>query len=184
VTTHADAALSRQIAGLVRDVPDFPEPGVVFKDISPLLADHAGFTAVITALAAAGRNPDGAPAVDKVAGIEARGFILAAPIALSLGAGFVPIRKAGKLPGATYQQSYALEYGEATLEVHQDAFATGERVLLVDDVLATGGTLEASSALVERSGAKVHAMAVLIELGFLKGCDRVVRHPLLTLLTV
>lgn len=184
MTDRTDTDIGRLIARLVRDVPDFPEPGVVFKDISPLLADHVGFTAVIAALAVAGRDAEGAPVVDKVAGIEARGFILAAPMALSLGAGFVPVRKAGKLPGATYQQSYALEYAESTLEVHQDAFAPGERVLLVDDVLATGGTMQASSALVERSGAKVHAMAVLIELGFLNGRDRVVRHPLLALLTV
>lgn len=172
------------VAGLVRDIPDFPEPGIVFKDISPLLADHDGLTAVIAALAEAGRDAAGVPVVDKVAGIEARGFILAVPVALALGAGFVPVRKAGKLPGATFHQSYALEYGEAALEVHQDAFAAGDRVLLVDDVLATGGTLEASAMLVERAGAKVHAMTVLIELGFLKGCERVIRYPMSALLTV
>jgi adenine phosphoribosyltransferase len=172
------------VASRIRDVPDFPEPGVVFKDISPLLADHRSFSAVIAALAEAGRDAAGAPVVDKVAGVEARGFILAAPVALALGAGFVPVRKAGKLPGPTYEESYALEYAEATLEVHQDAFAAGERVLLIDDVLATGGTLEASAALVERAGGKVHGMAVLIELEFLHGRDRVVRHPLSSLLTV
>ncbi len=187
--TGIDSSASGPVIGtlvksLVRDVPDFPEPGIVFKDISPLLADHQAFTEVISALARSGRDAAGAPTVDKVAGIEARGFILAAPVALTLGAGFVPVRKAGKLPGATYQHSYALEYGEATLEVHQDAFQSGERVLLVDDVLATGGTLEASAALVERSGAKVEAMTVLIELGFLRGRQRVVRHPLSALLTV
>jgi adenine phosphoribosyltransferase len=182
MTSAAD--ISALLTELIRDVPDFPEPGIVFKDISPLLADHHGFTAVIAALATAGRDAVGAPVVDKVAGIEARGFILAAPVALALGAGFVPVRKAGKLPGPTYQQSYSLEYAEATLEVHQDAFTAGERVLLVDDVLATGGTLEASATLVERAGAKVHGMVVLIELGFLNGRERVVRHPMSSLLAV
>lgn len=184
MTASAQTDISVLLAGLVRDVPDFPERGVVFKDISPLLADHRGFTAAIAALARAGRDSSGAVVVDKVAGIEARGFILAAPVALTLGAGFVPVRKAGKLPGPTYQQSYALEYGEAILEVHQDAFAPGDRVLLVDDVLATGGTLEASAVLVERGGAQVHGMTVLIELGFLGGSARVVGHPLSALLTV
>lgn len=184
MTASASAQITDLVAGLIRDVPDFPEPGIVFKDISPLLADHRGFSAVIAALSDAGRGADGAPVADKVAGIEARGFILAAPAALALGAGFVPIRKAGKLPGATYSQSYALEYGEATLEVHRDAFAPGERVLLIDDVLATGGTLEASAALVEHSGAQVHGLAVLIELGFLHGRDRLASRPLAALLTV
>jgi adenine phosphoribosyltransferase len=157
------------IAGLVRDVPDFPEPGIVFKDISPLLADSAAFAQVVDALAASGRDGSGAAAVDKVVGIEARGFILAAPVALALGAGFVPVRKAGKLPGETFSQSYALEYGEATLEAHRDAFAPGDEVLVVDDVLATGGTMRATVSLVEKCGATVRAAAVLIELGFLDG---------------
>ena len=117
---------------------------MVFKDITPLLADHDGFAAVVDALADAGRDADGTVVVDKVVGMEARGFILAAPVALALGAGFVPVRKAGKLPGETHAVSYALEYGEATLEVHQDGIATGDRVLLVDDVLATGGTADAT----------------------------------------
>src|SRR3954467_13053554 len=125
---------------LIADVPDFPEPGILFKDITPLLADHVALTAVIAALAAAGRAGAGRPVVDKVLGMESRGFILGAPVALALGVGFVPVRKAGKLPGETYTVSYALEYGEATLEMHEDGVASGERVLLVDDVLATGGT--------------------------------------------
>src|ERR1700754_2855815 len=137
---------------LVVDVPDFPEPGVVFKDITPLLADHTAFNAVVDALASAGRDESGATVVDKVVGMEARGFILAAPVALALGAGFVPVRKAGKLPLATHAVSYALEYGEATLELHSDAISPGERVLLVDDVLATGGTVAATRELVERCG--------------------------------
>ncbi len=136
------------IAALVRGVPDFPEPGVLFRDITPLLADPSGFRTVVEALAKLGRDDDGAVNVDKVAGIEARGFILAAPVALSLGVGFVPVRKAGKLPGATERQTYALEYGEATLEVQSDAFAGQDRVLVIDDVMATGGTLEATFALV------------------------------------
>jgi adenine phosphoribosyltransferase len=161
------------IARLVRDVPDFPEPGIVFKDISPLLADSAAFAQVVDALAASGRDEAGAAVVDKVVGIEARGFILAAPVALALGAGFVPVRKAGKLPGETFAQSYALEYGEATLEAHRDAFRPGEQVLIVDDVLATGGTMKATISLVEKCGAHVHAAAVLIELAFLAGRNAV-----------
>lgn len=154
---------------LVVDVPDYPQPGVVFKDITPLLADHDGFTAVIEALAAAGRDSDGNVAVDKVVGMEARGFILAAPVALALGAGFVPVRKAGKLPRETYAVSYALEYGEATLEIHRDAISPGDRVLLIDDVLATGGTAAATVELIEMCGGSAHALAVLMELSFLPG---------------
>jgi adenine phosphoribosyltransferase len=161
--------LERSLTELIRDVPDFPEPGVMFKDITPLLADHDGFSGVIDALAAAGRDGGGEVVVDKVVGMEARGFILAAPVALALGAGFVPVRKAGKLPGPTHAVSYSLEYGEATLEVHQDALRPGERVLLVDDVLATGGTAAATRRLVEECGATVTGFAVLMELTFLPG---------------
>src|SRR5437762_6550498 len=137
----ADDELTRLITTLIRDVPDYPQRGVVFKDITPLLGDGKAFAAVIDALAAI-YGP-----VDKVAGIEARGFILAAPVACRLGAGFVPIRKQGKLPAATHTESYELEYGSATIEVHTDAFTPGERVLIVDDVLATGGTARAAAAL-------------------------------------
>jgi adenine phosphoribosyltransferase len=167
----APADLQLLLARLVRDVPDFPSPGVTFKDICPLLADSVGFAAVVNALASCGRGTDGAVDVDKVAGIEARGFILAAPVALALGVGFVPIRKAGKLPGSTFRQAYALEYGEATLEIESDAFAAGDDVLVIDDVLATGGTLGAAAALIARAGAGVSKVAVLIELGFLGGRD-------------
>ena len=154
---------------LVVDVPDFPEPGVVFKDITPLLADHGALTAVVDALAAVGRDESGHSVVDQVVGMESRGFILAAPVALALGAGFIPVRKAGKLPRATHSVSYALEYGEATLELHRDAISPGDRVLLVDDVLATGGTVRATRELVEKCGGVVVAAAVLMELAFLPG---------------
>lgn len=154
---------------LVRDIHDFPEPGVVFKDITPVLADPAGFGAIVAGLATAGRDADGSVVVDKVVGMEARGFILGAPVALDLGVGFVPVRKAGKLPGETYSISYALEYGHATLELHCDAIKPGERVLLVDDVLATGGTAAATVDLIRRCGGVPVAFAGLVELSFLDG---------------
>jgi adenine phosphoribosyltransferase len=169
---------------LVVDVPDFPEPGVVFKDITPVLSDPAAFDSVVEALAAAGRDDSGAVVVDHVVGMEARGFILAAPVALALGAGFVPVRKEGKLPRATYAESYALEYGEATLELHRDGLADGDRVLLVDDVLATGGTVAATRRLVERSGAVAHGVAVLMDLSFLPGRETIGDLPLTSLMTV
>ena len=152
------------IASLIRDVPDFPKPGVVFKDITPLLASPAGYRAAIEELAA------NAPAdIDFVLGMEARGFIFAAPLALKLGAGFVPVRKPGKLPGQVYTQDFALEYGTETLAVHVDAVLPGARVLVIDDVLATGGTIGATAKLVERLGAELVHVGVLMELSFLKG---------------
>ena len=150
----------------------------MFKDITPLLADGQAFAAVVAALAA-GHGP-----VDRVVGIEARGFILAAPVACSLLAGFVPVRKQGKLPSATHAESYQLEYGTATIEVHTDAFEPGERVLIIDDVLATGGTAAATVNLVRRSGAEVAAIAVLLELGFLDGRASLPGLELRALLTV
>ena len=164
-------SLEQVLADGIRDIPDYPQPGVLFKDITPLLADHTGFTRVVEALAAAGTDDDGNPVVDKVVGIEARGFILAAPVALALGAGFVPVRKKGKLPAATYEESYALEYGEATIEVHQDAFAPGDRVLVIDDVLATGGTVATTAQLLRHAGASVTGAAVVLELAALGGRD-------------
>ncbi len=151
---------------------------MIFKDITPLLADGPAFAAVVDALAGV-YGP-----VDKVAGIEARGFILAAPVAASLRAGFVPIRKKGKLPGPTYAQDYELEYGTATLEVHIDAFTSSDRVLVIDDVLATGGTARATADLVQRSGATVAGIAVLLELSFLGGRARLTDLPVNALLTV
>ena len=153
---------------LIRDVPDFPRPGIVFKDIMPMLADADGFAAAIEALAAPWREAR----IDAVLCMEARGFLLGAPLARALGAGVVPVRKPGKLPGATFEQRYALEYGEDALQVQADALPAGTRVLLVDDVLATGGTLAATRALADRLQAEVVGAAVLIELGFLGGRAR------------
>jgi adenine phosphoribosyltransferase len=170
--------IARLITTLVRDVPDYPQPGVTFKDITPLLADGEAFEAVVEALAG-----EFGP-VDKVAGIEARGFILAAPVALRLGAGFVPIRKKGKLPGATLAQEYQLEYGTATVEVLTDAFTPADRVLVIDDVLATGGTARATADLVHRAGAQVVGIAVLLELSFLNGRSRLPGLPVSALLTI
>lgn len=159
----ADTAIADLIRAKIRDITDYPQPGIVFKDITPLLGDGAALRAVVAALAV-GYGP-----VDKVAGIEARGFILAASVACHLHSGFVPVRKQGKLPAPTYAQSYQLEYGTATIEVHQDAFVPGERVLIVDDVLATGGTAQAAADLVRRAGGEVAGIAVILELAFLEG---------------
>ena len=174
----AGTGLAELIAARVRDIPDYPQPGIVFKDITPLLADGAAFQAVGAGLAR-GHGP-----VDKVVGIEARGFILAAAAACELGAGFVPVRKQGRLPGPTYAQSYELEYGNATVEVHQDAFSPGERVLVIDDVLATGGTAQATASLVRRAGAEIVGIAVIMELSFLGGRAKLAGEPLRTLVTV
>jgi len=163
VAQAPESDLAGLITSHVRDVPDYPQRGVLFKDITPLLAQPKVFSAVVDALA------DSFGQVDKVAGIEARGFILAAPVAYQTGAGFVPVRKKGKLPSATFAQEYQLEYGTATLEVHQDAFEPGDRVLIVDDVLATGGTARATTTLVRQAGAEVAGIAVLMELSFLNG---------------
>jgi adenine phosphoribosyltransferase len=176
--------LSELIEARIRDVPDFPKRGVMFKDITPLLDDHAAFTAVVEGLAAAGRDDRGEVVVDKVVGMEARGFILAAPVALALGVGFVPVRKPGKLPWKTRAVSYELEYGEETLEMHTDALAAGERVLVIDDVLATGGTARATAELVGHAGATVHALAVMLELSFLPGRETIGEIPLTVLHTV
>ncbi len=152
----------------IRDVPDFPKPGVVFKDITPLLADPAAFSTAVDAIVVSfGRG-----SIDKVVGIEARGFIVAAPVAYHFGAGFVPLRKAGKLPYDVVRESYDLEYGTETLEVHADAFEAGDRILIVDDVLATGGTARAACNLVQQAGATVAGLAFVIELEFLKGSSK------------
>jgi adenine phosphoribosyltransferase len=168
-----------RLRSLVRDVPDFPQQGIVFKDITPLLGDEVAFsTAIDMIVVHFGRGN-----VDKVVGIEARGFILSSPVAYHFGAGFVPVRKAGKLPWQSEAEEYELEYGTETLEIHRDAFSPGERVLIVDDVLATGGTARATARLVERLGAKVVGIAFLIELGFLKGRDKLQGYEVLSLLS-
>ena len=160
--------LAALLASRVREIPDYPKPGVVFRDITPLLADHVAFAGAVDAIVAHyGRGN-----IDKVVGIEARGFILAAPVAYHFGAGFVPVRKAGKLPAPTYGASYELEYDSATIELHRDALTMGERVLVVDDVLATGGTAAAAADLVERAGGTVVGVSVLVELTFLGGRKR------------
>jgi adenine phosphoribosyltransferase len=149
----------------IRDIPDFPQPGIIFKDITPVLKEPALFDEVVKLFAERVK----ALRVDKIAVIESRGFIFGAPVAHELGLGLVPVRKKGKLPYHTIEESYALEYGTATLEVHEDAFEKGERIVLIDDLLATGGTALASAKLVERLGAHVAEFLFLVELGFLDG---------------
>ena len=162
----------------VRDIADFPKEGVVFKDITPLLADPMAFSSAVDAIVVSyGRGT-----IDKVVGIEARGFIVAAPVAYHFGAGFVPLRKAGKLPFDTLSETYELEYGTETLELHADAFAPDDRVLIVDDVLATGGTAKAACNLVEQAGGTVAGLAFVIELGFLEGAKRLEGYDFVSLL--
>jgi adenine phosphoribosyltransferase len=153
------------IEPLIRAIPDFPIPGILFRDITPLLADPRGFKATIDLFVERFR----AAKVDAVVGIEARGYMLGAPVAYALGAGFVPVRKPGKLPGEKYSEEYALEYGTNTLEIHADAVGNGHRVLVVDDLLATGGTIAATLRLLQKLGATVVGTAVLIELEALNG---------------
>ncbi|MCX4565803.1 adenine phosphoribosyltransferase [Streptomyces albogriseolus] len=166
MTDYAD--LSDLLLSRIRDVADYPEPGVMFKDITPLLADPKAFDALTDAFADVARRAG----ATKVVGLEARGFILGAPVAVRAGLGFIPVRKAGKLPGATLSQAYDLEYGSAEIEVHAEDLGAEDRVLVVDDVLATGGTAEASLQLIRRAGAEVAGLAVLMELGFLGGRAR------------
>ncbi|MFB9953906.1 adenine phosphoribosyltransferase [Cellulomonas denverensis] len=178
-TSHQDEQLAERISQLVRDVPDYPNAGVIFKDITPLLADADTFAATVKAMAHAIPGP-----IDLVAGMEARGFIVAAPVAQELGAGFVPIRKVGKLPGPVARREYELEYGTAAVEVHPFTVRPGSRVLVVDDVLATGGTALATIELLEECGAEVVGLSFLMELTFLPGRERLAGHPLSALLSV
>ncbi|MDO5503729.1 MAG: adenine phosphoribosyltransferase [Actinomycetia bacterium] len=171
--------LSALVAEHLVDVPDFPAPGVVFKDITPLLQDGPAFRAVVRGLANRYRGQ-----IDVVVGIESRGFVFGAALAYELGIGLVLVRKEGKLPRATHSVAYELEYGSATIEVHADAFGAGERALLIDDVLATGGTAAAAAALVEGAGGTVAEIAVVLELAHLGGREVLTRWPLWALLTV
>jgi adenine phosphoribosyltransferase len=175
----ARAAVLRRIDELVRLVPDYPQPGVLFRDITPLLADAAAFADVIAEIADRVDGP-----VDLVAGMEARGFLLAAPVAVALGAGVLPVRKAGKLPGPTAAESYELEYGTATIEIHPATVPQGARVLVIDDVLATGGTAAATVALLQRCGAEVVGLSFLVELEALRGRDQLVGHAIDVLVAV
>jgi adenine phosphoribosyltransferase len=167
-----DTALRARVDGALRPVPDFPQPGILFQDITPLLGDPALFAEAVTAMV----DPWRSAGVTHVAGIESRGFILAAPIALALGAGFIPVRKPGKLPWRTVSQEYALEYGSGWLEIHEDACPRGARVLVVDDVLATGGTASAACALLETCGAAIAGCGFLVAIRALNGASRLGRH--------
>ncbi|MFI8436479.1 adenine phosphoribosyltransferase [Streptomyces sp. NPDC079020] len=166
--TSTTASTRELLLSRIRDVADYPKPGVVFKDITPLLADPVAFTALTDALAELCVRHG----ATKIVGLEARGFILAAPVAVRAGLGFVPVRKAGKLPGATLRQSYELEYGSAEIEIHAEDLTADDRIMVIDDVLATGGTAEASLELIRRAGAQVVGVSVLMELGFLSGRTR------------
>ncbi len=186
-------SLDELIADLAVDVPDFPVPGVLFRDLTPVFADPVGFRRMVEGLtvpqdgdprAAALAGEGGGPGFDVVVGVEARGFLLAAAVAIEAGVGVVPVRKAGKLPRAAVSADYALEYGTATLELHADALRPGQRVLVIDDVLATGGTLAAAVALVEQLGAVVTAVSVVIELAALGGRQRVAPHAVHALWTI
>jgi adenine phosphoribosyltransferase len=168
----------KKISAAVRDIPDFPKKGILFKDIMPLLGDAELFPEVIKAMAAPFRNAG----ITKVLGSESRGFLLAAPIAMELKAGLVPVRKKGKLPYKTVSASYALEYGTDTLEIHEDAIKPGEKVLIVDDVLATGGTAAAMKELVEKLGGSAVGVSMLIELPVLNGKEKLGDSRLFSLL--
>jgi adenine phosphoribosyltransferase len=169
----------KEISDLIREVPDFPSPGIVFRDITPLLLEPEMLASVVRRLAELYADQG----IDRVAAIESRGFILGAPLALTLGCGFVPVRKLGKLPRKTISREYALEYGVNHLEMHVDAVEPGQRVLVLDDVLATGGTAAATVELVSRLGGKVAGVAFLIELGRLGGRSRLQGHEVTSLLT-
>lgn len=167
----------KQLTDLIRDIPDFPEPGVLFKDITPLLGDHNGLQVAVGALV--DHYADAGPT--HVAGIESRGFILATPIALRLGAGFIPIRKPGKLPYDVVREEYELEYGSDALEMHRDAVGPGDRVVVIDDVLATGGTARTAARLIEHLGAEVIGIGVMVELEYLQGRKRLEGYDTISL---
>lgn len=175
-----DAQSADPIRKAIRDIPDFPKPGILFKDIAPILMDPALFRLVIQHFV----NECSVRNVQKVAGIDARGFLFGATVAHELGIGFVPVRKKGKLPGETLSHAYQLEYGEAELEIQTDAFAPGERVVVVDDLLATGGTAKAAVSLIEKTGAKVVQVQFVIELAFLKGREVLSPAPVYSIVSI
>ena len=175
----ATMSAADHLRAAIRDVVDFPKPGIVFKDITPVLADGKLFRESISLLC----KTAGDRKIDKVVGIDARGFIFAAAVADRLGAGFVPVRKKGKLPWKTRQTAYALEYGESIVELHEDAVKPGETILLVDDLLATGGTAAAAVKLIDELGADIAGISVLIELTFLQGRSKLGAHPVHAILT-
>jgi adenine phosphoribosyltransferase len=168
-----------ELASLIRDIPDFPKPGILFKDITTLLKEPAAFRAVIDAFSERYRHER----LDTIAAVESRGFIFGAPLAYTLGVSFVPVRKMGKLPAETIEEEYALEYGTATIELHRDAIRPGARVLVVDDLLATGGTIRATCNLIEKVGAQVAGLAFLVELSFLNGRERLKGYDITALIT-
>ncbi|MEF3279457.1 MAG: adenine phosphoribosyltransferase [Elusimicrobiota bacterium] len=178
MTDTKEQKLATEIKKLIRDVPDFPKPGIIFKDIMPFLANNKSFKKTIKNLSLRYKNKN----ISKVIGIEARGFILAAPLALEIGAGFIPVRKKGKLPYKTVSISYDLEYGQDTLQIHEDALKKGENVIIVDDVLATGGTANAVCKLIEKLGGNVYEIFMLIELEFLKGREKLKDYNLFSLI--
>jgi adenine phosphoribosyltransferase len=174
MTRHGPVPGCLELEELIRDVPNFPKPGILFKDITPLLADPAGLSLAVEFLTQPFRDKH----IDVVVGAESRGFIFGTAVARNLSAGFVPIRKPGKLPAKKLSLTYELEYGTDTLEIHADAIRPGQRVLLLDDLLATGGTMKACCELVEKLGGDIVGVAVLIELVGLHGRDRLVNWPL------
>ncbi len=170
---------NKKLKAAIRDIPDFPQKGIIFKDITPILADPKLFKKAVNVFCK--RHAKGS--ISKVAAVEARGFIFGGAVAMKLGAGFIPVRKKGKLPFNTIEESYELEYGSATLAMHVDAVKPGETILIVDDLLATGGTAAATAAMVEKLGGKIVEIAFLIELGFLKGRDKLTKHPVFSAIT-
>ena len=167
------------LKSFIRDVPDFPKPGISFKDITPLLKNPKALTATIHMLSKSAKGLG----ITTVVGIESRGFIFGIGVSIELGVGFIPIRKSGKLPAETVSESYSLEYGTDTIEMHKDAIGSGDRVLLIDDLLATGGTIQAAAKLIEKTGAEVSKIAFVIELGFLNGREKITGYDITSLMT-
>lgn len=176
MTGNASEPTTETIKALIRDIPDFPQAGILFRDITPLLADAAAFRQAVDIMA------DGFASIDQIVSIESRGFIFGAPIAYKLGAGLVPVRKVGRLPAATIREDYALEYGVNTVEMHSDAIRSGDRIAIVDDLLATGGTVRAAINLCERLGATIAGVTVLIELSELGGREKLAGYDVRSLI--